>query len=84
MNSKFSGLIAFLLIFVAVWLSFNFDAPQARLSEEISLDKFSTSRAFQHVEAIAEQPHYVGSSEHPKVRNYIVQELQKMGLEVQT
>ncbi len=84
MNSKFSGLIAFLLIFVAVWLSFNFDAPQARLSEEIPLDQFSTSRAFQHVEAIAQQPHYVGSSEHPKVRNYIVQELQKMDLEVQT
>jgi len=84
MNSKISGLIAFLLIFVAAWLSFNFSGPRANMNTEIPLEKFSTSRAFEHVQAIAKEPHFVGSNEHAKVRNYIVQELQDLGLEVQT
>jgi hypothetical protein len=45
---------------------------------------FSTQRAFQHVEKIAEQPHYIGSKNHSDVRNYIIDELQKLDLEVQT
>ena len=41
-------------------------------------------RAFSHVEQIGQNPHAVGTTKHAFVRNYIVQQLQKMGLEVQT
>ena len=84
MNNRFTGLIAFLLIFVAVWLSFNFEQPEPQTSNNIPLTEFSTARAYEHVQAIATAPHYLGSPEHSKVRNYIVDQLQNMGLEVQT
>ena len=84
MNSRLTGLIAFLIIIVAVWLNFNFDQPQYEADDNISLTKFSTARAFVHVEAIAKEPHYLGSPTHNQVRNYIVDELQELGLEVQT
>lgn len=84
MNNRFTGLIAFLLIIVAVWLSFNFDRPDFEPDKDYSPTEFSTLRAFEHVKQIANQPHYVGSPAHSKVRNYIVDQLQNMGLEVQT
>lgn len=84
MNNRLTGLIAFLLIIIAVWLSFNFDQPNFEPRKNDSLTEFSTSRAFKHVEAIAKEPHYLGSPAHSKVRNYIVDQLQNMGLEVQT
>jgi len=84
MNNQFTGLIAFLLIILAVWLSFNFDHPDFDPDTTKNLTEFSTERAFKHVEEIAKEPHYVGSPAHSKVRNYIVDQLQNMGLEVQT
>ncbi|MBT8295278.1 MAG: M28 family peptidase [Gramella sp.] len=84
MTNRLSGLIAFLLIIITVWLSFNFDQPDFEPDENIPKTEFSTSRAFKHVEAIAQKPHFVGSPEHSVVRNYIVEQLQDMGLEVQT
>lgn len=67
-----------------VWLNFNFDQPEFTSDQNISQTEFSTSRAFEHVEAIAKAPHYVGSPAHSRSRNYIVEQLQEMGLEVQT
>ncbi|MFV8225178.1 M28 family peptidase [Christiangramia aquimixticola] len=84
MNKRFSGLIAFLLIIMGVWLTFNFDQPQSQKDQKVSPTQFSTDRAFAHVEAISQKPHYVGSPAHSKVRNYIVDQLQQLGLEVQT
>ena len=84
MNNRFTGLIAFLLVIIAVWINFNFDQPAYDRDSNSSLTQFSTSRAFKHVEAISQEPHYVGSPAHSKVRNYIVDQLQQMGLEVQT
>jgi len=84
MNNRFTGLIAFLLIIVTVWLSFNFDQPDFEPDASPGLTEFSTQRAFEHVETIAREPHYVGSPAHSKVRNYIVDQLQDMELEVQT
>ncbi|MCH4822653.1 M28 family peptidase [Gramella lutea] len=84
MNNRLTGLIAFLLIFIAVWFNFNFDQPEFSPDKDKSSTEFSTSRAFEHVKAIAQEPHYVGSLAHSKVRNYIVDKLQEMDLEVQT
>ncbi|WP_091428533.1 M28 family peptidase [Flavobacterium degerlachei] len=54
--------------------------PQ-RTSDDVPLSEFSTKRAFTQVEAISQQPHYVGSKNHEKVAEYLQQELQKLGLE---
>ena len=42
---------------------------------------FSTDKALQHVKEISKTPHGVGYKGHAVVRDYIVTELQKMGLE---
>ncbi|MUP45294.1 M20/M25/M40 family metallo-hydrolase [Gramella sp. BOM4] len=84
MNNKFTGLIAFLLIIILVWINFNFDQPSPEPDQEKALTQFSLSRAKEHVKAIAQEPHYLGSPAHSQVRNYIVDQLQQMGLVVQT
>ncbi|MFV8321968.1 M28 family peptidase [Flavobacterium sp. LB3P21] len=55
--------------------------PHWTSDEEGSLSEFSTKRALTQVEAISKQPHYVGSIEHEVVANYLIKELNKLGLE---
>ncbi|MDP3681901.1 MAG: M28 family peptidase [Flavobacterium sp.] len=55
--------------------------PHWTSDEEGSLSEFSTKRALNQVEVISKQPHYVGSKEHEVVANYLVKELNKLGLE---
>ncbi len=55
--------------------------PQWTSDEEGPLTEFSTQRAFKQVRAISRQPHYVGSKNHEEVANYLLKELQKLGLE---
>lgn len=45
--------------------------------------EFSTTRALKQLAVIAKEPHYLGSPGHDKVREYIVAELQAMGLKTQ-
>ncbi|WP_081210390.1 M20/M25/M40 family metallo-hydrolase [Salegentibacter sediminis] len=77
-------IFSLILIAIAAWFTFFSSQPGNITSENIPETGFSTQRAFQHVEAMAQQPHYIGTAEHSRVRNYIVNELQKMDLLVQT
>ncbi|MDN5202083.1 M20/M25/M40 family metallo-hydrolase [Fulvivirgaceae bacterium BMA10] len=45
---------------------------------------FSAERAMTHLQVIAREPHSAGSAEHEAVRNYIIDEFQKLGLETST
>ncbi|MBW2961915.1 M20/M25/M40 family metallo-hydrolase [Mesonia aestuariivivens] len=45
---------------------------------------FSIEAANEHVKNISEKPHSIGTKAHSEVRNYIVQELQSLGVQVQT
>jgi hypothetical protein len=44
---------------------------------------FSAERAMQHVERIAERPHPMGTADHDRVRDYIVEQLTALGLRPQ-
>jgi hypothetical protein len=44
-------------------------------------DQFSAERAYKHVEVISQKPHPIGSDEHTKVREYIVDQIKKLGFE---
>ncbi|MEZ4907403.1 MAG: M20/M25/M40 family metallo-hydrolase [Saprospiraceae bacterium] len=44
-------------------------------------DNYSTERVLKHIEKISERVHYVGSEGHDYVRDYIMSELQKNGLQ---
>lgn len=46
-------------------------------------EEFSASRAWLHLEEIAEAPHPVGTAEHQRVRRYLVDTLGEMGFDVE-
>jgi len=73
--------LSFLLIAFAVYSSFHNVMPQETTEGKVPKTEFSTVRAFAHVNELAKEPHYVGSKAHETVRNYIVLELKKLGLQ---
>ncbi len=84
MNSRTSSVIFALIILVAtIFWSFYSLLPRVIENEEIPLNDFSTKRALVHVKEMSKKPHYVGSAAHAKVRAYVIEELQKLGLTVE-
>jgi len=43
---------------------------------------FSALRAFEHVKKIAQKPHSIGTEEHERVKEYIINEMKNLGLRV--
>lgn len=81
MKKNYSSLITVVLIAGILAFLFAFLMPSWSSDEEEKVTEFSTNRALEHVTAIAKQPHYVGTKNHEVVANYIIKELQKLGLE---
>jgi hypothetical protein len=75
--------ISLLLIISAVYWSFNALMPNKISSLETNKNQFSTERALKHLAAISKKPHFVGTNEHTNVRNYIVKQLNDLGLETE-
>ncbi|CAN5381998.1 M20/M25/M40 family metallo-hydrolase [soil metagenome] len=84
MLKQFSPLFIVLLLVFFTWYLISFTKPRNVEIPNVPDTEFSTLRAFEHVNNMAREPHYVGSAAHNRVRNYIVNELQEMNLEVQT
>ena len=81
MKKDYSSIFAGLFILGILGLIYFTMMPHWTSDEESSLAEFSTKRALTQVEAIAKKPHYVGSKEHEVVADYLVKELNKLGLE---
>lgn len=71
-------------LFLLIFISFYALMPSVTLNKEVPETDFSTYRALAHVKKIAQKPHYTGSANHSRVRSYIVNQLQGMGLMVHT
>lgn len=84
MLKKLSPLFVILILIFLIWIIFYSSMPRNVENGNIPLTEFSTLRAFQDVTQIGNAPHFVGSNAHSVARNYIVNELQVLGLEVQT
>jgi len=56
--------------------------PQWVSSDDALLSEYSTKRALEKVKVISENPHFLGSDNHKIVGDYLVKELQSLGLEV--
>lgn len=84
----FKKILSQLFILVAlgflILLSFSTLLPIVKPGKKVVETKFSAERAMTHVEKIAKKPHYIGSDYHSSVRNYIVNQLQDIGLTVHT
>ena len=81
MKKNYSSLITAVLIVGILAFLFTYIMPSWSENEEEKVTEFSTSRALEHITAMTKEPHYVGTENHEVVANYIVKELQKMGLE---
>ncbi|OIQ37188.1 MAG: peptidase M28 [Bacteroidetes bacterium MedPE-SWsnd-G1] len=75
--------ISLLLIITLTFLSFYSLLPKKISDLNTEKTSFSTERAMKQLEVIARDPHFVGTKAHTEVRNYILYELQKLGLEPQ-
>ena len=80
---RFQSLISFFLIIGLVYLSFSSLMPKSGTPASISETKFSTERALIHLREITKAPHYIGTEEHARVREYIVEQLNGLGLETE-
>ena len=78
---NFFTFLSILIITLTVYVSFNDLIP----SSEKSLDKydFSVENALNHLEVISKKPHYTGSQYHEEVKNYLVDELNLLGLKTE-
>lgn len=76
-----TSIFTVLLLLLAIYLGFKLSVPD--YTSDLNNDKalFSTDRALAHVKKMASKPHAVGFPAHIEVKQYIVEELQKMGLE---
>jgi hypothetical protein len=71
--------LAFLAVVGAVTLASQ--RPPPALPADAPADAFSAARAMRHVEAIAREPHPLGSAAEEPVRAYVMDELKKLGFE---
>jgi hypothetical protein len=83
MKNRFTSLLSIVFIAGIIGLLYYFMMPQWVSKDEGSLSEFSTQRALGKVKIISENPHYIGSENHKIVGDYLVKELQSLGLEVQ-
>jgi len=83
MKNKFTGILSVLFIAGSIGIIYLVTMPQWVSKEEGLLSEYSTVRALEKVKVISENPHYIGSGNHKIVGDYLINELQKMGLETQ-
>jgi hypothetical protein len=65
-------------------LALHFTAPPRPVPDSALPDAFSAERAMRHVRAIAREPHPLGSPAHAQVRQYIIDQMSRLGLRPQT
>ncbi|TYP99584.1 peptidase M28-like protein [Tenacibaculum adriaticum] len=75
-------LLTLIIILITIYGSFSSILPRYK-TENKSLEKteFSVNKALLHLKNISQKAHYTGSEEHKVVKNYLFDELKKLGLE---
>ena len=81
MKKSYSSFLSILFILGILGFVFATMMPQGTTDDEVPLSEFSTKRALEQVKNISQKPHFVGSENHDVVANYLVKELQNLGLE---
>ena len=81
MKKNYTSLVSILFLAALLFGIFYFMMPQGYDENEAPLTEFSTQRALAKVKTIASKPHFVGSKNHEIVAQYLLKELQNLGLE---
>lgn len=79
----FLDVLSFIFLVFIVWLSFGLLTPKPENNSQ-NTKYFSIEKAKNHIREIAKKPHFVGSDEHSKVRNYILNELYSLDISTHT
>jgi hypothetical protein len=81
LGESFLRLIAILFLFLLAGLAVYQLSPPRPLPADTAVSDFSSERAARHLQVIARNPHPIGSGEAERVRDYLVAELNALGLE---
>ncbi|MDD3721879.1 MAG: M28 family peptidase [Lutibacter sp.] len=82
-SKKNHQIISLFIIVLSVFYSFYSLMPSAKIEKTSSLTEFSANKALLQLKEITKKPHFTGSLEHEIVRNYLVSEFEKLGLQVE-
>lgn len=82
-SKKYRRIISLLLIVGAVYYSFYSLMPSEKIEETATSAEFSINNALRHLKEISKKPHYTGSEELGVVKNYMVSQLEALGLKVE-
>src|ERR671920_2017732 len=77
---RWIGVVVALVLGVFAAVSLLMLEPNEPLPASPPANEFSAERAFSHVEQIADRPHPVGSAANAEVRDYLVGQLEDLGL----
>lgn len=83
LTSPLPGIILFLFLLGIAALSILLTRPPAPLPEGAAAYEFSAERAMSYVEALAVDPHPVGTPGHARAEAYLIAQLEKLGLKPQ-
>ncbi|MCB0454497.1 MAG: M28 family peptidase [Aequorivita sp.] len=78
---KIGAVLSLLLIITLVFYSFYGLTPHYNGDETAPAIEFSVDRALQPLSEISKKPHYLGSEGHEEVREFLISELRKLGLD---
>ncbi|GAA0357390.1 M28 family peptidase [Bacillus horti] len=81
-QTKMKAWFTLFLLLGLILLCMTMELPPTPVANDAPETEFSAERAMQHLERIAQAPHPTGSVEHAKVRQYLVEQLTQLGLEV--
>lgn len=81
--NKYNKAISALILVATIYFSFNSLLPKVLTETNLPETEFSTQKALIHLKKISQKPHYTGTAEHTVVRNYLVNEFEKLGLQVE-
>jgi hypothetical protein len=84
MRAKGNTILVFIVLVATTALVVSRTLPPSPLPATAPDAEFSAERAIRHIHVIAREPHPTGSPANEAVRNYILTELQKLGLETET
>ncbi|MHB1146337.1 MAG: M28 family peptidase [Lutibacter sp.] len=82
-SKKHYQTVSLLLIIISIFYGFYSLTPSAKIEKTSLLTEFSADKALLQLKEITKKPHFSGSPEHNVVKNYLVSELEKLGLQVE-
>jgi len=80
---RYPKTISLLMLLFAIYWSFSSLMPSENHFQTDSSTAYSLEKALVHLKEITKDPHFVGTSEHKVVQDYIVSQLQALGFTVQ-